>query len=156
MKIHFIAVGNRMPTWIVSGYQEYAQRLTQDCVLQLIEIAPAKRAKAMDTAKVLREESERIHAAIPKGCLTVVLDERGQEFATLELANELSRWLSSGRDVALLAGGTDGLADDCKTLAEKQWSLSRLTLPHPLVRVVVAEQLYRAWSVLHNHPYHRA
>lgn len=154
--MYLIAVGSRMPAWVISGYQEYAQRLTQECVLQLIEIAPAKRAKTADTAKILREESERIRAAIPKGSLVVVLDERGQELSTRELSDELSRWLSSGCDIALIAGGADGLAADCKSLADKQWSLSRLTLPHPLVRVLVAEQLYRAWTLLHNHPYHRA
>lgn len=123
--------------------------------MQLVEVAPAKRAKAIDKAKVLRDESERIQAAIPKGSLVIALDERGKEWTTLELADELNRWLSGGRDVALIAGGADGLAADCKNLAEKQWSLSKLTLPHPLVRVLVAEQLYRAWSILHNHPYHR-
>lgn len=156
MNIHLIAVGERMPAWVQQGYAEYAKRLPPECGLRLVEIAPGRRSKAADPARAIQEEGERMLAAVPKGSLVLALDERGREWATADLAEQLGRWLQGGRDVALLVGGPDGLAAACRERAEGTWSLSRLTLPHPLVRVVVAEQLYRAWSVLQNHPYHRA
>lgn len=155
MRIHLIAVGERMPGWVQQGYEEYAKRLPPECSLRLIEIAPGRRGKGVDLARAIQDEGERMLAATPKGSLVLALDERGKEWATLELAEQLRGWLQGGRDVALLVGGPDGLAPACRDRAEGIWSLSRLTLPHPLVRVVVAEQLYRAWSVLQNHPYHR-
>lgn len=156
MNIHLIAVGERMPAWVQQGYAEYAKRLPPECALRLIEIAPGRRSKGSDPARAIQEEGERMLAALPKGALVVALDERGREWSTLELAGQLRNWLQDGRDVALLVGGPDGLAPPCRSRAAQAWSLSRLTLPHPLVRIVVAEQLYRAWSVLQNHPYHRA
>ncbi len=155
MRIHLIAVGERMPAWVQQGYEEYAKRLPPERSLRLVEIAPGRRGKGFDLARAIQDEGERMLAAIPKGSLVLALDERGKEWTTLELAEQLRGWLQGGRDVALLAGGPDGLAPACRDRAEGIWSLSRLTLPHPLVRVVVAEQLYRAWSVLQNHPYHR-
>lgn len=155
MRIHLIAVGERMPSWVQQGHEEYAKRLPPECSLRLIEIAPGRRGKGSDLARAIQEEGERMLAAVPKGSLILALDERGKEWTTLELAEQLRDWLQGGRDVALLVGGPDGLAPACRDRAKEIWSLSRLTLPHPLVRVVVAEQLYRAWSVLQNHPYHR-
>lgn len=156
MRIHLIAVGNRMPEWVVTGYGEFAGRLPTECRLHLIEITPGRRPKGGDVARAVAEESERMLAAIPKGSLVIALEVEGRGWATEQLAQQLASWLQDGRDVALLVGGPDGLAESCRARAELSWSLSPLTLPHMLVRIVVAEQLYRAWSVLHGHPYHRA
>ena len=120
-----------------------------------MELAPGKRGKGMDVARAMRDEAKRMVDAIPKGALVIALDQRGREWDTQELSQQLADWLQLGRDVALLIGGPDGLAEECMALAERKWSLSRLTLPHPMVRIVVAEQIYRAWSILKNHPYHR-
>jgi len=156
VKIHLLAVGARMPDWVEKGYAEYAGRLPRECALHLLEIPAGKRGSHGDLARIVRAEGERLLAAVPTGSHLIALDERGQEWNTVELAEQLSGWLQEGRDVSLLIGGPDGLDAACRERAERQWSLSRLTLPHPLVRVVVAEQIYRAWSLLHNHPYHRA
>ena len=156
MKIHLIAVGRKMPDWVEQGYREYAQRLPRECSLELREIAPGRRGKGADIPRAIREEGERMLAALPGDALIVALDERGKELTTEQLSRELGEWLRGGRDVVLLVGGPDGLAADCRQRAERTWGLSRLTLPHPLVRVVVAEQIYRAWSLLKGHPYHRA
>lgn len=156
MNIHLIAVGEKMPQWVQAGYQEYAKRMPRECALQLVEITPGKRGKNADTARAMREEGERMLAAIPKGACPIALDVRGKAWSTEQLAENLEQWLGDGRDIALLVGGPEGLAPECLAAAEGRWSLSPLTLPHPLVRVIVAEQLYRAWSITRNHPYHRA
>ena len=145
-----------MPDWVEKGYAEYAGRLPRECALHLLEISAGKRGSHGDLARIVRTEGERLLAAVPTGSRLIALDERGQEWNTVELAEQLSGWLQEGRDVSLLIGGPDGLDAACRERAERRWSLSRLTLPHPLVRVIVAEQLYRAWSLLHHHPYHRA
>ena len=145
-----------MPDWVEKGYAEYAGRLPRECALHLLEIPTGKRGAHADLARIVRAEGERLLAAVPTGSRLIALDERGQEWNTVELAEQLSGWLQEGRDVSLLVGGPDGLDAACRERAERRWSLSRLTLPHPLVRVIVAEQLYRAWSLLRNHPYHRA
>ncbi len=156
MKIHLIAVGERMPRWVQEGYAEYARRLPRECALQLVEIAPGRRGKGADTARAVREEGERLLAAIPRGARVIALEVNGRPWSTEQLAGQLEKWLAGGSDVALLVGGPEGLSEDARQAAAQQWSLSPLTLPHPLVRVIVAEQLYRAWSILANHPYHRA
>jgi 23S rRNA (pseudouridine1915-N3)-methyltransferase len=156
MNIHLISVGNRMPRWVDEGYQEYAKRLPTECALRLIEIAPGHRGKNADTARTLRDEGERMLKTVPKGCRVVALDVLGKAWDTEQLSDRLGVWMADGPDLALLVGGPEGLAPACLEAAELRWSLSPLTLPHPLVRVVVAEQLYRAWSLLRNHPYHRA
>lgn len=115
----------------------------------------AKRTKAADTGRLIQQEGERMLGALPKGARVVALDVRGRPWSTQQLAGQLEAWMAGGRDVALLVGGPDGLAPECLERAEQTWSLSPLTLPHPLVRVVVAEQLYRAWSITQGHPYHR-
>lgn len=155
MRIYLIAVGSRLDAWVSQGYEEFAKRLPHDCALQLIEIPALKRGKNADIERITREEGRKVLAAIPKGARVVALDVKGPQFSTEELANKLDSWLQGGQDVALLVGGPEGLAGDCLARAEEKWSLSKLTLPHPLVRIVVAEQIYRAWSVLHHHPYHR-
>ena len=156
MKIHLLAVGTRMPDWVKAGYAEYAGRLPRECALLLNEIPAGKRGRNSAVAPIVRDEGERLLTAIPAGSRVVALDERGLEWNTVELAERLAHWLREGGDVSLLVGGPDGLDGACRARAETIWSLSRLTLPHPLVRVVIAEQLYRAWSLLHHHPYHRA
>ena len=144
-----------MPKWVEQGYAEYAKRLPKSCALKLIELPMAPRSKSTSAEKLKAEEAKRIQAAIPKGARLVVLDEHGQQPTTLKLAQKLEEWLAGGQDIALVVGGPDGLAQELIAQAQWKWSLSNLTLPHPLVRIVVAEQLYRAWSVIQNHPYHR-
>lgn len=155
MQIHLISVGNRMPAWVKTGYDEYAKRLPRECELVLKEIPPGVRGKNCDVARIIKEEGERVSAAISAGSHTVALDLYGKPWSTPELATTLQRWLEIGKPVALLVGGPEGLAESVKSKAAEFWSLSPLTFPHPLVRIIVAEQLYRAWSILHNHPYHR-
>ena len=155
MKINLIAVGNRMPAWVTTAYQEYAKRMPRECSLQLLEINPAHRGKSGNSEKIKQEECKRIQAAIPKGASVIALDEHGMSWSTRKLSSQLAGWLQEGPDIALLVGGADGLSSECLGRARLRWSLSPLTLPHPMVRVVVAEQLYRAWSLLHGHPYHR-
>ena len=144
-----------MPGWVQQGYDEYAKRLPRECELVLKEIAPGKRGKNSDVVRIVKEEGDRMIAAIPQSAFIVALDIPGKQWTTPELAQGMQRWLDTGQHIALLVGGPEGLADSAKQLARESWSLSRLTFPHPLVRVMVAEQLYRAWSILHNHPYHR-
>jgi 23S rRNA (pseudouridine1915-N3)-methyltransferase len=155
MQIHLISVGNRMPSWVKSGYEEYAKRLPRECELILKEIPLAQRSKNCDLARIIKEEGERMNTAIPIGAHSVALDLSGKSWSTPELAVGLQRWQEIGKPIALLVGGPDGLAEQTKSKAVEFWSLSPLTFPHPLVRIIVAEQLYRAWSILHNHPYHR-
>jgi len=156
MRIHVIAVGQKMPGWVEQGYREYAQRLPAETRLELKEIAPGKRGKNADIARIVQDEGQRMQAAIPKNSRIVALDVGGSRWSTEQLAERLDDWMQSGQDVSLLVGGPEGLSDDCRSLAQESWSLSPLTFPHPLVRIILAEQLYRAWSVLRNHPYHRA
>jgi 23S rRNA (pseudouridine1915-N3)-methyltransferase len=156
MEIHLISVGNRMPDWVQQGYQEYARRISGECRLKLVEIAPGRRGKSADIARTLEDEGERMLKAIPRDSLVIALEIEGKRWNTEQLAGEMSAWMGGGRNVALLVGGPEGLAGSCRQRADQRWSLSPLTLPHPLVRVVLAEQLYRALSLLRNHPYHRA
>lgn len=144
-----------MPAWVTKGYEEYARRLPPECRLQLVEVTPGARTKGADLARSVRDEGERMQAAIPKDALVVALDVGGAQWATEKLSQQLECWLGGGRDIALLVGGPDGLSEACRKRADQVWSLSKLTLPHPLVRIVLAEQIYRAWSILKKHPYHR-
>ena len=156
MVIHFIVVGQKMPKWVLEGYAEYAKRLPKSCSLKLIELPMAIRGKTSSVEKNKQEEVKRIEMAIPKGVKIIVLDELGVQTTTVQLAEKLKGWLGSGQDIALVVGGPDGLSSSFLEKADWKWGLSKLTLPHPLVRVVVAEQVYRAWSILQNHPYHRS
>jgi len=156
MRIHLLCVGRRMPEWVQAGYAEYAKRLPPECALQLVEIEPGHRGKGASIDQARRDEGDRLLRALPKGALVIALDERGEPWSTARLAGELGGWLGGGREPALMVGGADGLAPECLQRAERRWSLSTLTFPHPLVRVILAEQLYRAWSQIKGHPYHRA
>lgn len=159
MKLRIIAIGHRMPDWINAGFDDYAKRLPRDIPLTLTELKPEPRGdkpSAGDIARIVEQESQRIEAALPKAGFTVVLDETGKMVTTRQLADNLTRWRDDGRDVSFVIGGADGTAARLKKSAGWLWSLSPLTLPHGLVRVMLAEQLYRAVSILGNHPYHRA
>lgn len=145
-----------MPAWVSSGYEDYAKRLSGDVRLDLVEVEAGQRGKNADLSRILQREGEATLAAIPKASRIVALDVQGTAHSTESLAKRLAAWQQGGQDVALLVGGPEGLAPACVNSAQEKWSLSALTLPHPLVRIVVAEALYRAWSLNHNHPYHRA
>jgi len=155
MRIYLISVGQKMPGWVKQGYEEYAKRMPRECELILKEIPAGKRGKNSDIPRITRDEGERMLAALPKNCHIVTLDIPGKNWTTDNLATAMTGWLDNGQDVALLVGGPEGLADSVKCVARESWSLSKLTFPHPLVRIVVAEQIYRAWSIINNHPYHR-
>lgn len=155
MHLRLIAVGTRIPAWINAGYEDYVRRLPRELKIDLIEIPLATRGNNADIAKFKTAEGERILKSAD-GTRLIALDEHGSALSTLQWADALTGWMRDGRDVTLAIGGPDGHADVVLAHAEARWSLSKLTLPHALVRVVVAEQLYRAWSVTTNHPYHRA
>ncbi len=154
MRLRLVAVGTRMPGWVDAGFQEYAGRMPHECRLELREVPLGRRSRGSDATRAIADEGARQLAA-SEGCLRVCLDVRGAQVDTPGLARKLADWLQGGRDVALLVGGPDGLAPPCLDAAHWRWSLSPLTLPHGLVRVLLAEQLYRAWTVLSGHPYHR-
>lgn len=155
MRISLLAVGTRPPAWISDGFESYRKRLPGHIQLELQEIRGGARG-GRDSAKTARsEEGKRILRRVDGRVLLIALDERGRELSTMELAGELQKWLVEYPRVALAVGGADGLDQACRDRAQGLWSLSRLTLPHGLVRVVVAEQLYRAWTLLSGHPYHR-
>jgi|ERR1043165_1025944 23S rRNA (pseudouridine1915-N3)-methyltransferase len=155
MVINLIAVGSRCSQWAETGFQDYQKRLPAECKLNLITIPLSKRGKNSEISKHIAEEEKKILAAIPKRSRIIALDVQGQMWNTQQLTQSLQRWQLERQDVSLLIGGPDGLGATCTKIAERVWSLSSLTLPHALVRVIVAEQLYRAWSLLSNHPYHR-
>jgi 23S rRNA (pseudouridine1915-N3)-methyltransferase len=154
MKLTIIAVGHKMPAWIQAGFEQYAKRMSAEARIELIELKPGERAgKAI--AKVLDEERMRIDAALPRDALQLVLDEHGEMISTKQLSQWLADWMRDGSKPCFIIGSADGLADGIKRAAHKTITLSACTLPHGLVRVMLAEQLYRAWSLLNNHPYHR-
>jgi 23S rRNA (pseudouridine1915-N3)-methyltransferase len=154
--IHVITVGRRPPAWVEQGYQDFARRLPPQCTLRTVRVEPCHR-KAAPRSVLIKEEGRRVLSAVPEGSHVVSLDVRGEPWTSEQLAQRLWSWLREGhRYVALLIGGPEGLSPACQQRAAESWSLSRLTLPHALVRVVVAEQIYRAWSLLNHHPYHRS
>lgn len=154
MRFLIISVGQKMPDWVAAGVREYAGRLPGN-LLQLVELPLGTRTKAGDPRRAQAEESQRLLKAIPGGARVVALDPRGRSLSTEALAGKLDGWLQEGRDVAFLVGGPEGLSAECLARSDERWSLSALTFPHMLVRVILAEQLYRAWTILRNHPYHR-
>ncbi|TQV85446.1 23S rRNA (pseudouridine(1915)-N(3))-methyltransferase RlmH [Aliikangiella coralliicola] len=155
MKIKLIAVGTKMPDWVIKAYTNYAQRLPRDCSLELIEIAAAKRTRNSVATQWMEKEGEQILKVVDKSDWVVALDVKGKNWSTQQLSQRITDWQHKGGNVSLLVGGPDGLSPKCLSLAKERWSLSGLTLPHPLVRVVLAEAIYRAWTVTVNHPYHR-
>jgi 23S rRNA (pseudouridine1915-N3)-methyltransferase len=155
MRIYLISVARRVPPWVRAAYEDYAVRLPARCALGLIEVTAERRRRGRDTQRPLEREGERVLKAIPPSAWVVALDEHGERWGTADLARRLADWQRLGRDVALLVGGSDGLDPRCLGRADQCWSLSPLTLPHGLVRVILAEQIYRAQSLLDGHPYHR-
>ena len=155
MKLQILAVGHKMPGWIASGFDEYAKRMPPELRIELREIKPEPRTGSRTAQSVMAAERLRIEAALPKSARIVALDERGQDWTTMQLAAALPGWQQEGRDVSFVIGGADGLAPELKARAELMLRVSSLTLPHGMVRVLLAEQLYRAWSITQNHPYHR-
>ncbi len=156
MKLWVLAVGHKMPHWIQLGFAEYAKRMPPELALELREIKPEPRSSKHNTASLLNAEKQRIEAALPKNARLVVLDEHGQDWTTQQLAQALPSWREDGRDIAFVIGGADGLDRALQQQAEVLLRLSSFTLPHAMVRVLLAEQLYRAWSITQQHPYHRA
>ena len=155
MQIKLIAVGKNMPTWVTDGFQEYCQRLPNNYAISLIEITPEKRTKQANLNQIIEKEEAKIEAAIPSNAYTVAFDRIGKRINTRSLATQLHSWHDMNETVCLIIGGPEGLSKKLLNKMNMTWSLSELTLPHPLVRVVVAEQIYRAWSIIVNHPYHR-
>jgi 23S rRNA (pseudouridine1915-N3)-methyltransferase len=156
MRLRLICVGQKMPDWVTQGYNEYARRMPPELSLELTEIPVAHRGKNPDIGRLMQRESDAILSAVGPRDRAVALEVGGRPWSTEKLAGQLENWQLDGQDVSFLVGGPDGLADACRQRADQQWSLSPLTLPHPLVRIVLAEQLYRAWTITRNHPYHRA
>ena len=156
MRLKLVCVGQKMPGWVTEGFQEYARRMPRELPLELTEIPMAHRGKNPDINRLMRQEADAILGATSNSDRVVALEVEGRPWSTEKLALQLENWQLEGRDVSFLVGGPDGLHDDCRRRADQQWSLSPLTLPHPLVRILLAEQLYRAWTITRNHPYHRA
>lgn len=155
MRIRLLTVSHKQPGWVLDGCAEYEKRLPREWGFQLLEIKPEPRTSGASTDKVQAAEAKRLAAAVPKGAWVVALDERGKAHSTRALADRVAAWQQQGRDVALLVGGADGLQPALRDAADERLSLSALTLPHGLVRVLLVEQLYRAASLLQGHPYHK-
>jgi len=155
LKLFVVAVGHRMPAWVEAGFDEFARRMPRELPLQLVEVKAEPRTSGKTVDAMMTAEAARIEAALPPRCRRVILDERGADLTTVALARKLEPWQGEGQDVALIGGGPDGLSPAFKTTAHEAIRLSSLTLPHALVRPLLAEALYRAWTVLRNHPYHR-
>lgn len=155
MQLIIAAVGHKMPAWIEDAFAEYAKRMPPECRILLKEIKPADRSGGRTAETVMQQERTRIEAVLPKGSMIVALDERGKDITTLQLSQFLAQWQQNGRDVTFVIGGADGLDAGFKAEVDLLIRISSLTLPHGMVRVLLAEQLYRAWSITQNHPYHR-
>ena len=155
MKLFIIAAGHKMPGWISAGFGEYTKRMPREAKIELVEIKPEPRTTGKSVPQIMEAEAQRILAAIPHGALRIALDESGAHLTTRQLAQQMQGWMRGGCDVAFIIGGADGLHESAKNGAQQLMALSAMTLPHGMVRVLLAEQLYRAHSLLHNHPYHR-
>ena len=153
MNIELLAAGTKPPAWIATGISEYQKRLPRDWSFDIKEIPVSTRRKGEPVTRQIKEEGDRMLAAITPASLVVTMDRGGKNWSTEELAQNLDRWQLDYSKVQILIGGPDGLANDCLKAASESWSLSKLTFPHFIVRILLAEQIYRAWSVLNNHPY---
>lgn len=156
MHLSVAAIGQRAPAWVSEAWSEYSRRMPTTLGLELRELPLAHRGKNPDIARARQQEGEVLLSAVPAGARIVALEIAGKPWSTEDLAHHLECWMREGQDVCFLIGGPDGFSPDCLQRAEQRWSLGAMTLPHALVRVIVAEQLYRAWSILNHHPYHRA
>lgn len=155
MKIRLLAVGGKMPVWVSQGFNEYIKRLPAEMTFELVELPLGHRGKGADKARAIKQEGDAMLAAIPKSDRVIALEVQGKSWSTERLAEQIRDWQMDGRNISLLVGGPDGLDPRCVQAADQKWSLSALTLPHPLVRVILAEQVYRAWTVIQGHPYHK-
>lgn len=155
MRIRLLTITHKSPSWIQEGYNEYAKRLPASYALELIEIPAEKRTTNADIKRIVDREGEKLLAAIKPHTRVIALDVKGKLWTTEEFAKKFADWHQEGRPIDLLVGGPDGLSEQCLQKAEQKWSLSTLTFPHILVRLIVAEQIYRAFSILQQHPYHR-
>ena len=159
MKLHILAIGHKPPAWVVAGFEDYVRRMPREARIEVTEIKPAPRSRQVPSAasisRILAAERSRFLAALAPGCVRIALDERGKQITTAELARKLALWMQAGQDVAFLIGSADGLDQELKDSADLLLGLSAMTLPHAMVRVLLAEQLYRAMSMIRNHPYHR-
>jgi 23S rRNA (pseudouridine1915-N3)-methyltransferase len=155
MKIRLLTITHKSPAWIQEGYEEYAKRLPVSCALELVEIQAEKRTANADLKRITDREGEKMLAAIKPGHRVIALDVKGKLWTTEQLAESLRAWQQEGRHIDLLVGGPEGLSPQCLRKAEEKWSLSPLTFPHIIVKLIVAEQIYRAWSITQGHPYHR-
>jgi len=155
MRLTAFAVGTRMPGWVNEGVTTYQKRLPRHVQLEFREFSPAQRSAGVTAERAIHREGEQLLKALPDGAHLIALDERGRQWSSMDLARQLESWLAVQPEVVFMIGGADGLAAACKDRADSLWSLSALTLPHALVRVVLAEQIYRAWTLVQGHPYHR-
>jgi 23S rRNA (pseudouridine1915-N3)-methyltransferase len=156
MKFIICAVGNKMPGWVAAGFEEYARRMSHEAAVELLEVKPEKRVGGKKVEQLLAAEAIRIRAVLPTRHYVVALDERGRQQTTIALADSIARWMAAGTDIVFIIGGADGLDANIKHSADEVLALSTLTLPHGLARILLAEQLYRAMSLIKGHPYHRA
>ncbi|HEB82295.1 MAG TPA: 23S rRNA (pseudouridine(1915)-N(3))-methyltransferase RlmH [Gammaproteobacteria bacterium] len=156
MKINLIAIGNKMPAWVEEASRDFSKRLPAEIRINSILLPLIRRGKNPDIPRIVRDESRKLLAAVPDNSLLVVLDVLGKPLDTMKLSGLLQNWLDEGRDVSIIIGGPDGVSEELLKQARLKISLSAMTFPHTLVRVILLEQIYRAWSILNNHPYHRA
>lgn len=155
MKLSLITVGSRMPNWVQEGYDEYAKRLPRELKPTLVTLSLANRSKNTNTAKAVAQEGDAMLKSMQPKARVIALDVLGKAISTEQLSQKMANWQLDGQNIEILIGGPDGLDKRCLDSAQEKWSLSAMTLPHPLVRVVLIEQLYRAWTLLNNHPYHK-
>jgi len=156
MQVIVVAIGQRMPSWVQQAWTEYSRRFPRSFSLELREIPMARRSPKTDIERLRQQEGQALLSSVPAGFRVIALDQRGTQWSTMDLAGQMRNWMMNEHGVCLLIGGPDGLSPQCRQCAHDTWSLGNLTLPHPLVRVVLSEQIYRAWSITQNHPYHRA
>ena len=155
MKIKILAVGTKMPAWVTTGFSEYNKRMPREMRVEIVEISIGPRGKGADLKRAIKKEGDAMLSAIPSGDWVVALEVTGKTWSTEQLAEQMESWQLKGRNLCLLVGGPDGLDPRCSAMADQKWSLSALTLPHPMVRILLSEQLYRAWSIIQGHPYHK-
>ena len=156
MQLEIVAIGKKMPGWVDEAFEEYQRRFPRNLPIKLKALEASRRTATVDKQRGRQVESDQLIAAVGAGSRIVCLDEGGKSWSTAQLSKQLADWMQDGRSVSLLIGGADGMTKECLQRADQRWSLSALTLPHPMVRVILIEQLYRAWSMLQNMPYHRA
>lgn len=155
MRVQIVAMGDRMPAWVQEGYKEYTKRIGAGLDIQLIEISPEKRGKSADLQRIMQKEAERMRQSIPRNNYVIALDKEGRSWSTETLAQNIADWQQDGTNISFLIGGPEGMSRELLQEADTRISFSAMTFPHPVVRIILAEQLYRAYSILNHHPYHK-